>query len=93
MVKKITIGTKPSPVSDPAQIDQWVAERGESNDTKSNDAESQSPISTPESVKMKRLTLDIPEDLHKAIKTKAVVEGVPMANMLRSLLEQYYGNQ
>jgi predicted DNA binding CopG/RHH family protein len=88
MVKKITIGTKPSPVSAPAQIDQWVAERGEAND-----AESQSPISTPESVKMKRLTLDIPEDLHKAIKTKAVVEGVPMANMLRSLLEQYYGNQ
>jgi predicted DNA binding CopG/RHH family protein len=44
-------------------------------------------------VKMKRLTLDISEDLHKAIKTRAVVEGVPMANMLRSLLEENYGNQ
>jgi predicted DNA binding CopG/RHH family protein len=88
MVKKITIGTKPSPISDPAQIDQWVAERGESDGT-----ESQSLASEPESVKMKRLTLDISEDLHKAIKTRAVVEGVPMANMLRSLLEQYYRNQ
>jgi predicted DNA binding CopG/RHH family protein len=88
MVKKITIGTKPAPVSDPAQIDQWVSKREESDS-----AESQSPESTPESIKMKRLTLDISEDLHKAIKTRAVVEGVPMANMLRSLLEQYYGNQ
>jgi predicted DNA binding CopG/RHH family protein len=88
MVKKITIGTKPSPISDPAQIDQWVAERGESDGT-----ESQSLASAPESAKMKRLTLDISEDLHKAIKTRAVIEGVPMANMLRSLLEENYRNQ
>jgi predicted DNA binding CopG/RHH family protein len=86
--KKVTIGAKPSSIPDPAQINQWVAERGESDGT-----ESQSLASEPESVKMKRLTLDISEDLHKAIKTKAVLEGVPMANMLRSLLEQYYGNQ
>lgn len=86
--KKVTIGAKPSSVSDSAQIDRWVAERGESDGT-----ESQSLASEPESVKMKRLTLDISEDLHKAIKTRAVVEGVPMANMLRSLLEQYYRNQ
>jgi predicted DNA binding CopG/RHH family protein len=88
MVKKITIGTKPSPAPEPAQIDQWVSKREEADG-----AESQSLESIPESVKMKRLTLDISEDLHKAIKTRAVVEGVPMANMLRSLLEQYYGNQ
>jgi predicted DNA binding CopG/RHH family protein len=88
MAKKVTIGTKPSSVSDPAQLDQWVSERGESDG-----AQSQSVESVPESVKMKRLTLDISEDLHKAIKTRAVVEGVPMANMLRSLLEQNYGNQ
>jgi predicted DNA binding CopG/RHH family protein len=86
--KKVTIGAKPWSASDPAQLDQWVSERGESDG-----AESQSLESAPESVKMKRLTLDIPEDLHKAIKTRAVVEGVPMANMLRSLLDQNYGNQ
>jgi predicted DNA binding CopG/RHH family protein len=86
--KKVTIGAKPSSVSDPAQLDQWVSERGESDGT-----ESQSLESAPESVKMKRLTLDISEDLHKAIKTRAVVEGVPMANMLRSLLEENYRNQ
>jgi predicted DNA binding CopG/RHH family protein len=80
--KTVTISAKPSSsVSDPAQIDQWVSAGEESNGDAS------------QSVKMKRLTLDISEDLHKAIKTWAVVEGVPMANMLRSLLEENYGNQ
>ncbi len=41
--------------------------------------------------KMKRLTLDIAKPLHKAIKAKAVEEGIPMVDMLRSLLEKYYG--
>ena len=45
------------------------------------------------SVKMKRLTLDIAKPLHKAIKAKAVEEGIPMVDMLRSLLEKYYGNR
>jgi predicted DNA binding CopG/RHH family protein len=80
--KTVTISAKqPSPISDPAQIDQWVSAGEESN------SEASQPV------KMKRLTLDISEDLHKAIKTRAVVEGVPMANMLRSLLEENYGNQ
>jgi predicted DNA binding CopG/RHH family protein len=39
---------------------------------------------------MKRLTLDIPESLHRAIKRKAVEEGVTMADQLRSLLEEHY---
>ena len=88
MAKRINMGTKPSSVPDTADLDQWVSARGDAED-----AVSQSPVSTPESMKMKRLTLDIPEELHKAIKTRAVVEGVPMANMLRSLLDQNYGNQ
>jgi predicted DNA binding CopG/RHH family protein len=80
--KTVPISAKPSsPVSDPAQIDQRVSASEESN------GEASQPV------KMKRLTLDISEDLHKAIKTRAVVEGVPMANMLRSLLEENYGNQ
>lgn len=39
---------------------------------------------------MKRLTLDIPESLHRTIKQRAADEGVPMAEMLRQdLLEKY----
>jgi predicted DNA binding CopG/RHH family protein len=40
--------------------------------------------------KMKRLTLDIPKPLHKAIKAQAVEEGISIVDMLRTLLEQHY---
>ncbi len=42
---------------------------------------------------MKRLTLDIPESLHRAIKHQAVDAGVTMADLLRELLEQHYGSK
>ncbi|GAQ00032.1 hypothetical protein NIES2104_65970 [Leptolyngbya sp. NIES-2104] len=42
-------------------------------------------------VKMKRLTLDIPKPLHKAIKAQAVEEGISIVDMLRTLLEHHYG--
>ena len=43
--------------------------------------------------KMKRLTLDLPEGLHRAIKRRAVEEGVTMVKMLRTLLEERYGGE
>ena len=45
-----------------------------------------------ESVKMKRLTLDIPETLHRSIKLQAVTQSVSMVDLLRTLLEKEYGN-
>ena len=41
-------------------------------------------------VKMKRLTLDIPEPLHRGIKIAAAQEGVTMAEKLRALLMTHY---
>jgi hypothetical protein len=41
-------------------------------------------------VKMKRLTLDISKPLHKAIKAKAVEEGISIVDMLRALLTKHY---
>lgn len=40
---------------------------------------------------MKRLTLDISEDLHRAIKLDAVQAGVSMVEKLRALLLKHYG--
>jgi predicted DNA binding CopG/RHH family protein len=77
--KKVSIGTKPT-AQKSENMDQWVADR------------SVEPAPNPQ-VKMKRLTLDIPEPLHRAIKRKAVEDGVAMADLLRSLLEEKYGNQ
>jgi hypothetical protein len=88
MAKKIAIGTKPA-----AKLDDWVAAREEVPVTPE-------PISAPAPtptlkkaeppVKMKRLTLDISEELHRAIKRRSVDEGKPMVDMLRELLEQNF---
>jgi predicted DNA binding CopG/RHH family protein len=75
--KKVNISQKPD--NKVSNIDQWVTERT---------TDSTQPEQTTE--KMKRLTLDIPESLHQAIKLKAVEQGVTMANMLRGLLEEHY---
>jgi predicted DNA binding CopG/RHH family protein len=76
--KKVKIGGKPA---EPAvKIDDWVATR------------TVEPELTEQPVKkMKRLTLDIPESLHRSIKLRAVEQGVPMVDMLRELLEKHYG--
>ena len=39
----------------------------------------------------KRLTLDLPEGLHRAIKVSAAKDGVTMAEKLRALLLKHYG--
>ena len=52
MNKKVTIGTKPTNKSTQASADEWV--------------DSRNTGSEPE--QMKRLTIDIPESLHRAIK-------------------------
>jgi predicted DNA binding CopG/RHH family protein len=61
------------------RADEWVAQGREK------------PVATGQ--KMKRLTLDLPEGLHRAIKRRAVEEGVTMVEMLRTLLEEQYGGR
>jgi hypothetical protein len=58
------------------RADQWVAQGKERTVTTEQ--------------KMKRLTLDLPEGLHRAIKRRAVDEGVTIVDMLRKLLEEHY---
>jgi predicted DNA binding CopG/RHH family protein len=84
--KKVTIGLKPGTQEKPASLDDWVTHR-----TKVEAPTEEAP--TEASLKMKRLTLDIPESLHRAIKRKAVEEGVTMAEQLRALLLKHYGNE
>jgi hypothetical protein len=92
--KKTTIPPKPNAAQHIAQLDQFVT---------GTTAEPQTPLEKPpeiqiaptvetEKAKMKRLTLDISEDLHKAIKMQSVNLGIPMVDMLRKLLESNYRN-
>ena len=91
--KKVGIGKKPTSNKTP-NLDEWVEQRNPKTDKASSPSVSQEKT-TPESVsqtkpKMKRLTIDVTEELHRAIKMKAVEAGTPMADMLRSLLESNY---
>ena len=52
----------------------------------------QTPQPNAEKGKLKRLTLDISEDLHRSIKMKSVSLGIPMVDMLRTLLDSNYGD-
>ena len=41
---------------------------------------------------MKRLTIDVPEELHRKIKTACAQRGTKIADEVRELLLQKYGN-
>jgi predicted HicB family RNase H-like nuclease len=88
MAKKVTFGVKPQE-QQLANLDSWVETRSPNATPEIVDSSEHSP--TPKE-KTKRLTLDIPEKLHRAIKGKAAIEGVAMVDMLRELLEEKYGN-
>ncbi|MFI3217225.1 MAG: plasmid partition protein ParG [Methylococcales bacterium] len=42
--------------------------------------------------KMKRLTIDISESLHRAVKSQCAMRGTKIADEIRELLLQKYGN-
>ena len=65
------------PIPQKPTADQWVAQ-------------GQEPAPPP-AAPIKRLTLDLPATLHKAIKMHAVEEGTTILAMLQALLEQEYG--
>ena len=77
MSKKVTIGTKPTNKSTQASADEWV--------------DSRNTGSEPE--QMKRLTIDIPESLHRAIKMQCASRGAKIADEVRELLLKKYGKQ
>lgn len=75
-MKKVSIGAKPTSKPAPAAADAWVESRSNSSD--------------PEP--MKRLTIDVPESLHRAIKAQCAMRGTKIADEVRELLLQKYGN-
>jgi hypothetical protein len=75
MTKKISIGTKPTNKPAPAAADAWVENRSSGDE--------------PEP--MKRLTIDVPASLHRAIKMQCAARGTKIADEVRELLMQKYG--
>jgi len=95
--KKVSFGATPTKQ---ARLEQWVSSSDVTPPIAVTEESAVPPVeivqeSTPtdiEKVKMKRLTLDIPELLHRSIKMQSVSLGVPMVDMLRQLLDEHYGS-
>ena len=75
MVKRVAIPTRPG-ASRARAAELWVQQ-----------AEAPRPKAA---VAMRRLTLDLPEDLHRRIKVACAERGVKMADALRALLAAHY---
>jgi hypothetical protein len=75
--KKVTFGSKPQ-ASSAASPDDWVVSRTVPE-----------PDPVPE-IKMKRLTLDVSEELHRKIKSACANRGTKMADEIRALLETHF---
>jgi hypothetical protein len=81
-MKKVAFGSKPnSKLSQSASSEAWVTDRAASASEASASG-----------VKMKRLTIDIPEHLHRKIKSDCANRGSKIADEVRELLLQKYGN-
>jgi predicted DNA binding CopG/RHH family protein len=90
MPKEVSFSAKPKIK---ANVDNWVENR--EVPTSETNPQLAAPEATPTTeepsqLKIKRLTLDISETLHKKIKVRAVIEGISMVEMLRELLEITY---
>jgi hypothetical protein len=77
MSKKVTFAAKPSAKA-AASADTWVENR---------------KTAATEDEAMKRLTFDIPETLHRRIKTQCASKGIKMTDELRVLLEKHFPEQ
>ncbi len=76
--KTVPIGAKPtSKQVEAASADAWVETRSTGDE--------------PEP--MKRLTIDVTESLHRAIKSACAMRGTKIADEVRELLLQKYGNK
>jgi predicted DNA binding CopG/RHH family protein len=91
MPKEVSFSAKPKTK---ANVDNWVENREVPTTSEANPQlaapETTPTIEEPSQPKIKRLTLDISEALHKKIKVRAVIEGISMVEMLRELLETTY---
>jgi predicted DNA binding CopG/RHH family protein len=87
--KRVSFGRKPGAAEKPIDVEEWVTNREALVEVEQSSVSEEA--AKPE--KTKRLTLDIRERLHKAIKLKATVEGVTMVELLRDLLEEHYGSE
>lgn len=79
--KKIKISPKPNNRNSEQGVEEWV------NNRNLNDVQDKEKVKTE---KMKRLTIDISESLHIAVKSACAMRGTKIADEVRELLIAKY---
>ncbi|MEX9225961.1 plasmid partition protein ParG [Providencia rettgeri] len=79
--KKIKIAPKPNSTKVEKDIEDWVSTRSTNEEN---------IVTETQQEKTKRLTIDIPESLHMAIKSACALRGTKIADEVRALLKQKY---
>ena len=82
--KKVPIKAKSKAAAPSKAADEWV-------DGKASEQNEQDTAQGNGNQKMKRLTIDVSEDLHRRIKVGCASRGVKMADEIRGLLEREFG--
>jgi hypothetical protein len=72
-----------------AEADQWVRGTDPAAASAPVPVASSSPV-PPVREPTRRLTLDLPERLHRKMKIRSATTGVPMVDEVRSVLENHY---
>lgn len=95
--KQVTFGSNPRPKHDPAALDAFVHGTSVAPPPAAAEPAGAAPPRPPvdpepptPKVPMKRLTFDIPADLHRRMKIACVQEDVDMAEVIRGLLAQRF---
>ena len=95
MSKTVSIGKRPAARPSAEAIDKWMegkAADGAGDPAPAAVAQKPDAAEKPVSPKMKRLTIDIPDNLHRRVKSRCGQDGLRMADVIRDLLEQRFPN-
>ena len=76
MRKNVSIGTRPSAAGKTTDPESWVQDRG---------AGQGAPAAKPP---VKRLTIDLPAELHAKLKAQCAMRGVKMVDEIRTILQE-----
>lgn len=93
-----TVAFKPAPSKLPAAAENWVTDRGTTSEqdreggtvTPLKAVEAQAPAAAPPKEKMSRLTIDLPETLHRRVKMQCAGRGIKMVDVVRDFLEREF---
>ena len=91
MGKTVNIGKRPTARPSTEEIDKWIEGQGEQENSAPP-----APVAAPKvkaskaTLKMKRLTIDIPDSLHRRVKSRCGQDGLRMADVIRELLDKRF---